>query len=167
MFYSYNNSCRGRLRLSDEVIRELLYVREFAEQRLFFRRLRIPPLVSVIWHNVFVNHSVRKVLRSFVADGELAVREGRAKRRYKRKYPKGERRRYRIRTDFEPLRLRRKHLAWLFRVVTRRQRGYRLIDQVISLRLLALGYRVLRRARPKLIPEFARRTAMGLAALFR
>ncbi|HSJ01513.1 MAG TPA: hypothetical protein VK956_03630, partial [Verrucomicrobium sp.] len=31
------------LRLSDDVIRELLYVEEFARQKLFFRRVRIPP----------------------------------------------------------------------------------------------------------------------------
>ena len=54
------------LRLSDDVIRELLYVEEFARNPLFFRRVRIPPMLSVYWHNVFVNHSVKKMLRYFV-----------------------------------------------------------------------------------------------------
>jgi len=64
------------LRLSEEVIRELFYVRQFAELTLFFRRVRIPPLVAVYWNNLFINHSVRKILRHFVTDGEQAVREG-------------------------------------------------------------------------------------------
>jgi hypothetical protein len=62
------------LRLSDECIRELLYVEEFARQTLFFRRVRIPPLLQVYWGNIFINHSLRKVLRYFVRDADAAVR---------------------------------------------------------------------------------------------
>ena len=62
------------LRLSDEVIRELLYVEEFARQKLFFRRVRIPPLLHVYWHNIFVSHSVRRMLRFFVQDHEGCLR---------------------------------------------------------------------------------------------
>lgn len=62
------------LRLSDEVIRELLYVEEFARQKLFFRRVRIPPMLQVYWHNIFVSHSVRRVLRYFVQDQEGCLR---------------------------------------------------------------------------------------------
>jgi hypothetical protein len=64
------------LRLSDRAVKELLYVREFAQQQLFFRRVRIPPLVSVVWNNIFISHSVRKILRHFVLDGERCIREG-------------------------------------------------------------------------------------------
>lgn len=58
------------LRLSDDVIRELLYVEEFARQKLFFRRVRIPPMLQVYWHNIFISHSVKKVLNHFVQDKE-------------------------------------------------------------------------------------------------
>ncbi|GAB4246221.1 MAG: hypothetical protein OHK005_11940 [Candidatus Methylacidiphilales bacterium] len=66
------------LRLSDEVIRRLFYVEEFARQKLFFRRVRIPPLIHVYWDSIFVHETVRKVLRHFVRDPEQALREGEA-----------------------------------------------------------------------------------------
>ena len=62
------------LRYSDEVIRELLYVEEFAQQKLFFRRVRIPPLLQVYWGNIFINHSVKKLLLYFVQEPEAALR---------------------------------------------------------------------------------------------
>lgn len=62
------------LRLAEECIRELLYVEEFARQTLFFRRVRIPPLLQVYWANIFINHSIRKVLRYFVRDADAALR---------------------------------------------------------------------------------------------
>jgi hypothetical protein len=61
------------LRYSDEVIRELLYVEEFAQQKLFFRRVRIPPMLQVYWGNIFINHSVKKLLRYFVHEPEAAL----------------------------------------------------------------------------------------------
>lgn len=71
------NALLELLRLSDEVIRELLYVEEFARQKLFFRRVRIPPMLQVYWHNIFVSHSVRRVLRYFVTDHEGCLRAAR------------------------------------------------------------------------------------------
>lgn len=65
------------LRLSDECIRELLYVEEFAQQKLFFRRVRIPPILTVYWGNLFVSHSIRKLLRYFVRDADGALRSAR------------------------------------------------------------------------------------------
>ena len=64
------------LGLSDEVIKDLLYIEDFAKRKIFFRRLRVPPLLSVFWDHVLVNHSMRKVLRTFVTDGERAVQQG-------------------------------------------------------------------------------------------
>ena len=61
------------LRYSDEVIRELLYVEEFAQQKLFFRRVRIPPLLQVYWGNIFINHSVKKLLLHFVQEPGAAL----------------------------------------------------------------------------------------------
>lgn len=66
------------LRLSDTVIRDLLYIGEFAKQKLFFRRVRIPPLLHVYWDSLFINHGVRKVMRHFVRDSEAALSAGEA-----------------------------------------------------------------------------------------
>ncbi|MGC1479975.1 MAG: hypothetical protein WA771_05705, partial [Chthoniobacterales bacterium] len=66
------------LRRSDEVVRELLYIEEFARQRLYFRRVRIPPLLQVYWDTIFINDATRKVLSHFVHDPERAIRAGEA-----------------------------------------------------------------------------------------
>lgn len=63
---------------ADAVIDDLLYIRGFATQKLFFRRVRIPPLLHVYWDTLFINHAVRKVLRHFVSDPAEAVRAGEA-----------------------------------------------------------------------------------------
>lgn len=65
------------LRLADECVRELLYVEEFARQKLFFRRVRIPPLLVVYWGNIFVSHGLRRLLRFFVKDADAALRSAR------------------------------------------------------------------------------------------
>lgn len=65
------------LRLSDEVIKELLYIDEFSQRKLFFRRVRVPPLLWVYWDQIIINHSLRKMLRCFVTDGEAKVQQGR------------------------------------------------------------------------------------------
>jgi hypothetical protein len=56
------------LRLSDETIKEGLYIDEFARRKLFFRRLRVPPLLHVFWDHIVISHSMRKLLRCFVRD---------------------------------------------------------------------------------------------------
>lgn len=210
------------LRLSDDVIRELLYVEEFARQKLFFRRVRIPPMLQVYWHNIFISHSVKKVLNHFVQDQDacrraatlslqkldqmkLLAEEGglpvadiefmadtfhllalareycfepasdemedrirAAKRAYKAKYPKkGPRYRYRVKTDFQPIWLNARHLAWAFAVLMRRKRGYRVIDRLLTLHGLSLIYRVIAKRRPQWIPSFAKESAMGLDTVFR
>lgn len=65
------------LRLSDEVIKELLYIDAFALRKIFFRRLRVPPLISVFWDRIIISHTMRKVLRCFVSHGDRLVRQGR------------------------------------------------------------------------------------------
>ncbi len=210
------------LRFSDEVIHELLYVEEFARRKLFFRRVRIPPLLQVYWGNIFISHSVKKVLSYFVQDREAALRAAtrclelleqmkalapragvpaediefmadtfhllalareycftpftpemetrirEAKTAYKRKYPKrGLRARYRVKTDFQPLYLKRRHLGWAIQLLMRRQRGYRVIDRILVLHGLAMIYRVIARRRPEWIPRFARESAMGVDVVFK
>lgn len=66
------------LRHADTVVRELIYIEDFARQKLFFRRVRIPPLLHVYWDCLFVNHAVRKVLRHFVTDADRAIHAGEA-----------------------------------------------------------------------------------------
>lgn len=65
------------LRLSDEVLRELLYLDDFSSRKIFFRRVRVPPVLWVYWDRIIVNHLMRKILRTFVLDGNLAVTMGR------------------------------------------------------------------------------------------
>jgi len=66
------------LRRGEIVIRELLYIVEFAEQKLYFRRVRIPPLIHVYWDSVFIHDAVRRIIAHFVHDPEEALREGEA-----------------------------------------------------------------------------------------
>lgn len=209
------------LELNDYVIKHLLYTRPFAEQKLYFRRVRIPGLISVYWNNIFINHSVRKVLRYHVSDWETCVQQGetslaqikrmkelagqlnlpqedieymydtfniiqlarkyyflpyderrgkeikKAKRKYKKKYPKQIRPRYRVKTNFDPFTLRTTHIKWLTRILLRKKRGYRVIDRLITLHFMGVAYRLLVRARPKLIPKFARKHAMGIETIFK
>lgn len=56
------------LRLSDETVREGLYIDEFARRKLFFRRLRVPPLLHVYWDRIVISHAMRKLLRCYVRD---------------------------------------------------------------------------------------------------
>jgi hypothetical protein len=210
------------LRFSDEVIQELLYVEEFARRKLYFRRVRIPPLLQVYWGNIFISHSIKKVLVYFVQDPEAALRSATrclerleqmqglaelagvpredieymadtfyllalareycftpfhpeleeriraAKQAYKAKYPKrGLRARYRVKTDFQPLYLNRRHLGWAIQLLMRRKRGYRLIDRILTLYVLSLVYRVIAHRRPNWIPKFARESAMGVDVVFK
>jgi len=56
------------LRLAEATILEGLYIDEFARRKLFFRRLRVPPLLHVYWDHILISHSMRKLLRCFVSD---------------------------------------------------------------------------------------------------
>jgi len=210
------------LRAADMAVREILYIEEFARQKLFFRRVRIPPLLHVFWDCIFINDASRRILRHFVRDPEAALRQAiaayaafprmhetavaldlpaediafmehtfrmlllarryyfsppsaelegeilAAKSVYKERWPRTHRQRYRIRTSFEPLQVHGRTLRWLLAVMIRRRRGYRtVLDHLITLRVLAWIYRLFRATRPKALPKIARKTAMGVDALFR
>lgn len=58
---------------ADTVIREVFYIRDFASQKLFFRRVRIPPLVHVYWDSLFINHGMRKLMRHFVGNPQRSL----------------------------------------------------------------------------------------------
>jgi hypothetical protein len=205
------------MELSDRVIKELLYVREFAERNMFFRRLRIPPLMTVFWDHLFVNHSMRKVLQCLVLDREEALREAdqamarldrmlalaqelnlrpadiefqrrtfellaeaRAyyllpfdserierltalKLAYQQDYPI----RYAVKLDFRPVRIRRKWFRRGLSFFLRDHHRYRLVDHIVTIRLLSGIYGFLRLVHPSMVPAFARNRAMGLDAVFK
>ncbi|HMP76272.1 MAG TPA: hypothetical protein PKE12_08255 [Kiritimatiellia bacterium] len=207
----------GLLRLSEEVIKELLYIDDYARQKLFFRRFRVPPLLSVFWDHVLVNHPIRQFLRCFVVDGEEKVLQGRrvlekiremqriaeqlglpvrdiefqydtfailaAAREYyfreftpeiaerltalREAYRARHNPRYHIHLDFQPVRLKRARLQRYLAILFRRQRGYRLVDQILTVRLLGWLHPVIRRIGRAWTPEFSRTQAMGVDALFK
>jgi hypothetical protein len=64
------------LKLADEVIDEGLYIREFATHAVYFRRVRIPPLVWVFWNNVTITGLVGLLHRYLVRDKPAAIAEG-------------------------------------------------------------------------------------------
>jgi hypothetical protein len=66
------------LRHAETAVRMLYYIEEFARLKLFFRRVRIPPLLHVYWDCLFINPAVRRILGHFVKDSENAVRGGEA-----------------------------------------------------------------------------------------
>lgn len=209
------------LRLSEEVVIQLLYLPEFARQRFFFRRVRIPPLLGVYWHHIFVAHSLKRMLEHLVPDGEAVIRTGhaamtkirrmrslalqcglpeedieymeytfglialareyffrpddeeirdrlrKAKKAYKKRYPRGSRFRYSVKYDFNRFKLGPRSIGILMRYLVRQTPDYRFIDRIIGMRLLSLVYFFLKRSRPKMVPKIARKSAMGLDAIFK
>jgi hypothetical protein len=69
-------SAVGFLRLTEEVILRLLYIEEFARQKLFFRRVRVPPLIHIFWDSVLIVEPIRELLRRYVTDPRLALHQG-------------------------------------------------------------------------------------------
>ena len=57
------------------IVETLYYIPEFARLKLFFRRVRIPPLLHVYWDSLYIHSPIRKVLRHFVKDHEAAIQE--------------------------------------------------------------------------------------------
>jgi hypothetical protein len=210
------------LRLADGMIRQILYIEDFAQQKFFFRRVRIPPLLHVFWDCIFFSDAPRKLLSHLVRDPERTLRAGEsafqsfprmlelaarlewslddvefmrdtfailllarryyfelpssqleaeilsAKAIYKQRWPRPHRQRYRVRTSFEHLNLNARTLRWLFVLLVRRQRGYRaVLDHFFTLRVLSWAWRLLRSRNEKALPKLARKTAMGVDALFR
>lgn len=64
------------LQLSDEIIKKLWYLPEFSQRVLFFRRLRIPPLLWIFWDTIIINMTLRRILRYFVINRQETVDEG-------------------------------------------------------------------------------------------
>jgi len=205
------------LRLSDEVVKELLYIEEFSRRKIFFRRLRVPPLIWAYWNHILINHALRKILRIYVWDGEREVTRARAAldkignmielvehlgipseglrfqydtfeilaaareyffqpfseaiverlSRLKKAYEARYTTRYFIHVNFRRARIQRSHLRLILALLLRYQRGYRLLDKLFTLRMMMLIHPFMRLWHRRWVPEFARRQAMGLDAVFR
>jgi hypothetical protein len=205
------------LALSDDVIRELLYVRQFAEQKLFFRRLRVPPLLFCYWDRFFVGPAVRRALRLMVDNHVLCVAEGYTAlgkldimrslakthnlptlgldfqrdtfeilavlREYifgdynqeiidrltelKKAYRKKWKPRYSLKFDFSAQPRSYIRWKWVKQFLLREKRGYRLLDSVVTLRLLSYIYPLTAPFRRRLLPKFAQKQAMGIDAVFK
>lgn len=205
------------LRLSDEVIKELLYIDQFSHCKLFFRRVRVPPLLWVYWDHIIINHSMRKMLRCFVTDGEAKVLQGRmalakiadmremtenwglptddlqfqydtfnilaAARVYyfrefnpeilrklkelTQEYRQTYSSRYAIRLNTKPIPLSRRLFKRGLRIILRDQRRYRALDHLLTIRVLAWFYPLIRRFSRNRLPTFADQQAMGVDTLFR
>jgi hypothetical protein len=69
---------RDLLDRSERVIKNLLYIDEFATRSVFFRRLRLPPLIAVYWKHILISHFMRKILRCYVSrtSGRELVKTG-------------------------------------------------------------------------------------------
>jgi hypothetical protein len=203
---------------SERVIKQGLYIREFAQRKLFFRRLRVPPLLTVHWDQILITSYIRKLLRAFVVEPDRAVAEAdaavasidrmeaialelglpvedirfqrdtfrvlQAARRYYfgefsdavrgellavvDAYRRREGRAYTIHLDFGPLRLSRRRMRRIAAVLLRDQRGYRrLLDHVVTLRLLSWLRPALRLSRMRALPDFAHERAMGFDTVLR
>lgn len=61
---------------SDQAVKTLLYIDEFAQRKLFFRRVRLPSTLSVYWDRVLILHPIRKMLRCLVDSGDAKVEQG-------------------------------------------------------------------------------------------
>ena len=72
-----------------------------------------------------------------------------------------------MKLDFKPFKINRRYIALFFNHLVRRTPGYRFVDKIIGLRLLSIAYFVLKRSRPKLVPKIARKSAMGIDAIFK
>lgn len=205
------------LRLSDEVIKELLYIDQIARQKLFFRRVRVPTLLSVFWDQIMINHSMRKLLRCLVknpdeimcqsytalrkisvmkklaAELELPVddidflydtfeilavareyyfgdfgmqitdRLEELNKAYKMKYST----RYTLRMDFTPFKFPRRRIGLLLLLWMRKRRGYRMVDRVLMIKLLAWFSPVFFIARHKANSVLLKNRAMGIDTIFK
>ena len=212
---------REFLHLTDEAIMHVLYIENVAQQKRFFRRVRIPPLIHSYWDSLYIHPLMRTLLREWVSDHAVAMQQsvrcisqfprllalGRqlqvcsddldhmhdlfalmnlarqyyladdptpsqeaivdAKKLYKMRWPKTQRDRYRIKTQFTATAPSSRAFALACRLFLRQQRGYRWIDHLFILHPLALIYRLLRSKHSSLFPKAMNKLAMGVDTLFR
>ena len=82
---------------------------------------------------------------------------------YKKKF----KRNYSIVLNFEPAPIGKRQMSLLLKLLLRSQSNYRIIDQIVILRVLAWGYPLISRISRRYAPKFASRQAMGIDVIFR
>lgn len=203
--------------LSEAVVKNLLYVRDFAQRKIYFRRLRVPPLLTAYWDHILITHAHRRLLRMFtespneslreattamtqlrrmrVLAGELRLPVGDidfqidtyailvvARRyffepfseercadllalihQYRRQYRHG----YAIMFSMARTRFSGRQFRLLLALCFRHKRGYRMADHIVTIRLLSWFFFAFKRFGQRLVPDFARKQAMGLDSILR
>jgi hypothetical protein len=64
------------LKLSDQVIHNILYDPQFSKQKLYFNRIRIPPVFHIFWDHITVTDMVAQLYRSRPHDGHKLIQTG-------------------------------------------------------------------------------------------
>ncbi len=64
------------LRISDEVIKELLYDPYYSAQELYFNRVRIPPIIHIFWNNVTLTSFTLQFYRAFCRNHMASIKIG-------------------------------------------------------------------------------------------
>lgn len=102
----------------------------------------------------------------FMPDDDALIDEIRAaKQAYKARWPRD--RRYRIRLSFTPLPTGRRATTIAAGLLLRRKRGYRWLDRLFVLPAPGLMLRLIQRHKPKALPKFLRKSAMGVETLLK
>ena len=88
-------------------------------------------------------------------------------RQLKTTYKKRFKRNYSVIINLDKARVHRVPLRWILPLMLRERSRYRMIDQVLTIRMLGLFYPIARRFRHRIGPKFARKQAMGLDTLLK
>jgi len=64
------------LQKSEFVMKNIWYLPSFSEQHIYFRRIRVPPLLWIFWDTIIINHTLKRVIRRFVRDRKEMIRQG-------------------------------------------------------------------------------------------
>ena len=94
---------------------------------------------------------------------ELAERLEQLKASYKKNFNRN----YSIILNFEPAPVGKRQLRLLLKLLLRDQKQYRIIDQVVILRMLAWGYPLISRISRRYAPKFASKQTMGIDVIFK
>ncbi len=60
---------------SEVIMNQLWYISEYAEKNLYFRRVRIPPLMWIYWDSIFVSFPVKRIFKHLVNDKQRVINE--------------------------------------------------------------------------------------------
>ncbi|MEO1618925.1 MAG: hypothetical protein AAFV88_23950, partial [Planctomycetota bacterium] len=99
----------------------------------------------------------------FSDDEQAGVQLQQLKTRYKKRF----KRNYSVFINLDAARVHRVPIRWILPLMVRERSSYRILDQVLTVRLLGLLYPLARRFRHRIGPKFASQQAMGLDTLLK